>query len=86
MAMAKVRERSVEGKLTFFEVKEKFIIFAPLGSPTCDVNCAKLSACQHVNAMKINSILSCRSRRWPFKRCFRSGGRGNRLRISLLRE
>ena len=80
MAMVKVRERSVEGKLTFFEVKEKFIIFAPLGGPTCDVNCAKLSACQHVNSMKINSILSFRLRRW------RSGGSGNHRRISLLRE
>ena len=44
--------------LTFFEVKENSSFFAPLGGPTCDVNCAKLSACQHVNSMKINSILS----------------------------
>ena len=85
MAMANVREQSIKGKLTFFEVKEKFIIFAPLGGPTCDVNSAKLSACQHVNSMKI-SILSFRSRRWPFKTYLGSGGRGNHLRISLLRE
>ena len=52
MAMSLVRERSVEEKLIFFEVKEKFIIFAPVGGPTCDVNCAKLSACQHVNSIK----------------------------------
>ena len=58
MAIAEVRERLVEGKLTFFEVKENSLLLAPLGSPTCDVNCAKLSACQHVNSMKINSILS----------------------------
>ena len=86
MAMAEVRERSAERKLTFFEVKENSLFFAPLGGPKCDVNCAKLSACQHVNSMKINSILACRLRRWPFKRYFRSGGRGNHLRISLLRE
>ena len=66
-----------------FRGERILIIFASLYGPTCEINCAKLSTCQHANSKKINSILTFCLSGLPSKRHRRIG---NHLGIMLLRE